>query len=77
MTLLCPQWESVAWYRQAQRREFAFAIVNAGMKVAVREGTDIVESLNVYYGGVGSTLVKCGRTCQQLVGRYVCNSDLK
>uniref|UniRef100_A0A8D3BQ73 Aldehyde oxidase 5 n=1 Tax=Scophthalmus maximus TaxID=52904 RepID=A0A8D3BQ73_SCOMX len=62
-------WESVAWYRQAQRREFAFAIVNAGMKVAVREGTDIVESLNVYYGGVGSTLVKCGRTCQQLVGR--------
>uniref|UniRef100_A0A8D3EAD5 Aldehyde oxidase 5 n=1 Tax=Scophthalmus maximus TaxID=52904 RepID=A0A8D3EAD5_SCOMX len=60
---------SVAWYRQAQRREFAFAIVNAGMKVAVREGTDIVESLNVYYGGVGSTLVKCGRTCQQLVGR--------
>ncbi|XP_044200638.1 aldehyde oxidase 5 [Thunnus albacares] len=62
-------WEFVAAYRQAQRREFAFSFVNAGIKVAIREGSDIVESLNIYYGGVGSTLVKPGRTCQQLVGR--------
>ncbi|XP_034470133.1 aldehyde oxidase 5 [Hippoglossus hippoglossus] len=65
-------WEFVAAYRQAQRREFAFSLVNAGMKVVIREGTDIVESLNIYYGGVGPTLVRPGRTCQQLVGRYVC-----
>ncbi|XP_071320850.1 aldehyde oxidase 5 isoform X2 [Trachinotus anak] len=61
-------WEFIAAYRQAQRREFAFSFVNAGMKVVIREGTDIVESLNIYYGGVGSTLVKPRQTCQQLVG---------
>lgn len=58
-------------FRQAQRREFAFSIVNAGMKVVFREGTNIVESLNIYYGGVGATLVKVGRTCQKLVGQCV------
>uniref|UniRef100_A0A3B4ULP1 Aldehyde oxidase 5 n=1 Tax=Seriola dumerili TaxID=41447 RepID=A0A3B4ULP1_SERDU len=62
-------WEFVAAYRQAQRREFAFSFVNAGMKVAIRAGTDIVESLSIYYGGVGSTLVKPGQTCKQLVGQ--------
>uniref|UniRef100_A0A8C7VV35 Aldehyde oxidase 5 n=1 Tax=Oncorhynchus mykiss TaxID=8022 RepID=A0A8C7VV35_ONCMY len=62
-------WEFVSAFRQAQRREFAFSIVNAGMKVLFREGTNIVESLNIYYGGVGPTLVKVGRTCQKLVGR--------
>lgn len=41
------------------------------MKVAIKEGTDTVESLNIYYGGVGPTLVKPRETCQQLVGRYV------
>uniref|UniRef100_A0A3Q3WWD0 Uncharacterized protein n=1 Tax=Mola mola TaxID=94237 RepID=A0A3Q3WWD0_MOLML len=62
-------WEFVAAHRQAQRREFAFSFVNAGMKVVMKEGSDIVESLNIYYGGVGSTLVKPRQTCQQLVGR--------
>uniref|UniRef100_A0A4W5P4Z6 Aldehyde oxidase 5 n=1 Tax=Hucho hucho TaxID=62062 RepID=A0A4W5P4Z6_9TELE len=62
-------WEFVSAFRQAQRREFAFSIVNAGMKVVFKEGSNIVESLNIYYGGVGPTLVKVGRTCQKLVGR--------
>uniref|UniRef100_A0A3B4Z5M9 Aldehyde oxidase-like n=1 Tax=Stegastes partitus TaxID=144197 RepID=A0A3B4Z5M9_9TELE len=61
-------WEFVAAYRQAQRREFAFSFVNAGMKAVIREGTDTVESLSVYYGGVGPAVVKPKRTCQQLVG---------
>uniref|UniRef100_A0A4W5P3R6 Aldehyde oxidase 5 n=1 Tax=Hucho hucho TaxID=62062 RepID=A0A4W5P3R6_9TELE len=39
------------------------------MKVVFKEGSNIVESLNIYYGGVGPTLVKVGRTCQKLVGR--------
>uniref|UniRef100_A0A674F2S0 xanthine dehydrogenase n=1 Tax=Salmo trutta TaxID=8032 RepID=A0A674F2S0_SALTR len=68
-------WEFVSAFRQAQRREFAFSIVNAGMKVVFREGTNIVESLNIYYGGVGATLVKIGRTCQKLVGRYELLAD--
>uniref|UniRef100_A0A8C4IMP3 2Fe-2S ferredoxin-type domain-containing protein n=1 Tax=Dicentrarchus labrax TaxID=13489 RepID=A0A8C4IMP3_DICLA len=59
----------VAAYRQAQRREFAFSFLNAGMKVAIKEGTDVVESLSIYYGGVGPTLVKPKLTCQQLVSR--------
>uniref|UniRef100_A0A8C4IIZ7 2Fe-2S ferredoxin-type domain-containing protein n=1 Tax=Dicentrarchus labrax TaxID=13489 RepID=A0A8C4IIZ7_DICLA len=62
-------WEFVAAYRQAQRREFAFSFLNAGMKVAIKEGTDVVESLSIYYGGVGPTLVKPKLTCQQLVSR--------
>ncbi|XP_042180029.1 aldehyde oxidase 1-like [Oncorhynchus tshawytscha] len=59
------KWEFVAAFRQAQRREFAYSIVNAGMKVVFREGTNIVESLNIYFGGVGPTLVNVGRTWQK------------
>uniref|UniRef100_A0A4W5RKR3 Aldehyde oxidase 5 n=1 Tax=Hucho hucho TaxID=62062 RepID=A0A4W5RKR3_9TELE len=59
-------WEFVSAFRQAQRREFAFSIVNAGMKVVFKEGSNIVESLNIYYGGVGPTLVKVGLTPQAL-----------
>uniref|UniRef100_A0A4W5RVZ5 Aldehyde oxidase 5 n=1 Tax=Hucho hucho TaxID=62062 RepID=A0A4W5RVZ5_9TELE len=60
-----------------KQREFAFSIVNAGMKVVFKEGSNIVESLNIYYGGVGPTLVKVGRTCQKLVGRYNLHTILK
>ncbi|XP_074520488.1 aldehyde oxidase 5 [Halichoeres trimaculatus] len=62
-------WEIVAAYRQAQRRELSFSFVNAGMRATFREGTDTLESLSIIYGGVGSTLVKPKRTCQELVGR--------
>ncbi|KAM6945501.1 aldehyde oxidase 5 [Aplochiton taeniatus] len=62
-------WEFPSAFRQAQRREFAFSIVNSGMKVVFREGSDVVESVNIFYGGVGPTLVKPRHTCQQLVGR--------
>ncbi|KAJ8003641.1 hypothetical protein DPEC_G00150440 [Dallia pectoralis] len=62
-------WEFVGAFRQAQRREFAFSIVNAGMKVVFREGTNLVEALNIYYGGVGPKLVNARCMCQKLVGR--------
>ncbi|XP_031414418.1 aldehyde oxidase 5 [Clupea harengus] len=62
-------WEFVWAYRQALRREFAFSIVNAGMRVTLREGTDEVESLQVFYGGVAPTLLKARRTCKELTGR--------
>ncbi|KAJ8393801.1 hypothetical protein AAFF_G00057160 [Aldrovandia affinis] len=62
-------WEFISAFRQAQRREFAFSIVNAGMKVAFAEDTDVVESLNVYYGGVGPTLFRAAHTCEELAGR--------
>ncbi|MBN3295195.1 AOXA oxidase, partial [Amia calva] len=63
------QWEFVSAFRQAQRREFAFSIVNAGMKVVFKEETNIVDSLSIFYGGVGPTLVRARRTCQELMGR--------
>ncbi|KAJ8351567.1 hypothetical protein SKAU_G00230430 [Synaphobranchus kaupii] len=62
-------WEFISAFPQAQRREFAFSIVNAGMKVVFAEDTDVVQSLNIYYGGVGPTLVKAGHTCEELAGR--------
>ncbi|XP_035266263.1 aldehyde oxidase 5 [Anguilla anguilla] len=62
-------WEFISAFRQAQRREFAFSIVNAGMKVVFSEDTDLVQSLNIYYGGVGPTLVRAGHTCEELTGR--------
>ncbi|KAI1884898.1 hypothetical protein AGOR_G00214620 [Albula goreensis] len=62
-------WEFISAFRQAQRREFAFPIVNAGMKVVFAEDTDVVKSLNIYYGGMGPTLVRAGHTCEELTGR--------
>ncbi|XP_067116672.1 aldehyde oxidase 5 [Osmerus mordax] len=62
-------WEFVSAFRQAQRREFAFSIVNSGMKVAIKKDTNLVESLHIFYGGVGPSLVKVEHTCEQLVGR--------
>ncbi|KAG9349147.1 hypothetical protein JZ751_029470 [Albula glossodonta] len=62
-------WEFISAFRQAQRREFAFPIVNAGMKVVFAEDTDVVKSLNIYYGGMGPTLVRAGHTCEELIGR--------
>ncbi|KAL1251494.1 hypothetical protein QQF64_019290 [Cirrhinus molitorella] len=62
-------WEFVSAFRQAQRREFAFSIVNAGMRVAFRHDSNVVENLDIFYGGVGPILVKARRTCKELVER--------
>uniref|UniRef100_A0A3B1JUT9 Aldehyde oxidase 5 n=1 Tax=Astyanax mexicanus TaxID=7994 RepID=A0A3B1JUT9_ASTMX len=62
-------WEFISAFRQAQRREFAFSIVNAGMKVVFRDESAVVESLDLYYGGVGPSLVKARNTCKELSGR--------
>ncbi|XP_036420186.1 aldehyde oxidase 5 [Colossoma macropomum] len=62
-------WEFVSAFRQAQRREFAFSILNAGMRVVFRDESPVVESLDLFYGGVGPTLVKARTTCKELTGR--------
>ncbi|XP_072306445.1 aldehyde oxidase 5 [Eucyclogobius newberryi] len=61
--------EYVAAFRQAQRRELAFSIVNAGMKVSLHGDANTIESLRIFYGGVGPTLVRPALTCQRLMGR--------
>uniref|UniRef100_A0A672N523 Aldehyde oxidase 3-like n=1 Tax=Sinocyclocheilus grahami TaxID=75366 RepID=A0A672N523_SINGR len=63
------QWEFVSAFRQSQRREFAFSIVNAGMRVVFRHNSNVVENLDIFYGGVGPTLVKARHTCKELMGR--------
>ncbi|KAI7791213.1 aldehyde oxidase 5 isoform X2 [Triplophysa rosa] len=62
-------WEFMAAFRQAQRREFAFSIVNAGMKVVFRPDSNVVEHLDIFYGGVGPTLVQARHTSKKLIGR--------
>uniref|UniRef100_A0A673L3J5 Aldehyde oxidase 3-like n=1 Tax=Sinocyclocheilus rhinocerous TaxID=307959 RepID=A0A673L3J5_9TELE len=64
------QWEFVSAFRQSHRREFAFSIVNAGMRVVFRHNSNVVENLDIFYGGVGPTLVKVKHTCKELMGRY-------
>ncbi|TRZ01805.1 hypothetical protein DNTS_017775 [Danionella cerebrum] len=65
---LC-SWEFVSAFRQAQRREFAFSIVNAGMKVVFKQDTNVVEQLDLFYGGLENTLVKARHTCKVLAGK--------
>ncbi|KAK7893550.1 hypothetical protein WMY93_022702 [Mugilogobius chulae] len=61
--------EYVAAFRQAQRREFAFSIVNTGIKVSLQHDSNTIETLRIFYGGIGPTLVRPVLTCQHLVGR--------
>ncbi|XP_053900314.1 aldehyde oxidase 1-like isoform X1 [Malaclemys terrapin pileata] len=62
--------EFVSAFRQAQRRENALPIANAGMRVLFAEGTDIITDFGIFYGGIGSTTVCAKHTCQALIGRH-------
>ncbi|NP_001265709.1 aldehyde oxidase 4 [Cavia porcellus] len=63
------QWQFVSGLRQAQRQENAMAIVNAGMSVRLEDGSSTIRDLQVFYGGIGPTVLSASRTCGQLVGR--------
>ncbi|XP_051786771.1 aldehyde oxidase-like [Erpetoichthys calabaricus] len=63
------KWEFMLAFRQAQCRQFAFSIINCGMKVIFFEGTNVVKDLKIFYGGAGATLVSTRNASQQLVGR--------
>ncbi|XP_078068351.1 xanthine dehydrogenase/oxidase [Mustelus asterias] len=56
-------------FKQAQRRDDDIAIVNCGMRVAFKEGTDVVEELGLSYGGMGPITVSAKKTCAQLLGK--------
>ncbi|KAG6938992.1 aldehyde oxidase 2 [Chelydra serpentina] len=62
--------EFVSAFRQAQRRENALPIANAGMRVLFAEGTDIIMDFGIFYGGIGSTTVCAKQTCRALIGRH-------
>ncbi|XP_066474787.1 aldehyde oxidase 1-like [Tiliqua scincoides] len=61
--------EFVSAFRQAQRRENALPIVNAGMRVLFEENSNIIRELSMFYGGIGSTTISAKQTCQALIGR--------
>ncbi|XP_072468932.1 aldehyde oxidase 4-like isoform X1 [Notamacropus eugenii] len=63
------RWDFITAQRQAQRLENAFAIVNAGMRVQFREGTNSIKDLKMFFGRVGPTTVSASKTCEQLIGR--------
>ncbi|KAJ7345476.1 hypothetical protein JRQ81_001426 [Phrynocephalus forsythii] len=52
-----------------KRRENALPIVNAGMRVVFGEGSDIIRSLSIFYGGIGPTTLAAKQTCQAIIGR--------
>ncbi|XP_072274825.1 aldehyde oxidase-like [Pyxicephalus adspersus] len=60
----------VSAFRQAQRQENAYAIVNAGMKVEFKENSDIIKEIRIFYGGIYSTTVFAKNTGQALIGRH-------
>ncbi|XP_075175818.1 aldehyde oxidase 1-like, partial [Anomaloglossus baeobatrachus] len=60
----------ISAFRQAQREENAFAIVNAGMQVRFKKGTDVIKQISIYYGGIGLSTVSAEKTCQVLIGRH-------
>ncbi|GAB1284988.1 Aldehyde oxidase 4 [Apodemus speciosus] len=63
------QWQFVSGLRLAQRQENAFAIVNAGMSVEFKEGTNTIKDLQMFFGSVAPTVVSASQTCKQLIGR--------
>ncbi|KAK0132651.1 Aldehyde oxidase 1 [Merluccius polli] len=63
------QGEFVRAFRQAPRKENALATVATGMRVVFREGSTVVQDLQLYYGGVGPCTLLASRTCQALIGR--------
>ncbi|CAJ0965298.1 unnamed protein product [Ranitomeya imitator] len=63
-----PKEQFISAFRQAQREENAFAIVNAGMQVQFKNGTDVIKQIAIYYGGIGPTTVPAKNTCQALTG---------
>uniref|UniRef100_A0ABM5EPP6 aldehyde oxidase n=1 Tax=Pogona vitticeps TaxID=103695 RepID=A0ABM5EPP6_9SAUR len=61
--------EFISAYRQAERRKNAFSVTNSAMRVLFQPGTDMIEDLAIFYGGISSTTVSAKNSCQKLIGR--------
>ncbi|XP_058474050.1 aldehyde oxidase 6 isoform X2 [Solea solea] len=61
--------EFVRAFRQAPRKESAFATVTTGMRVFFSEGSRVVEDVSIYYGGMGTTTVCAAKTCAALIAK--------
>ncbi|KAK2191207.1 hypothetical protein NP493_57g06060 [Ridgeia piscesae] len=56
-------------YKQAHRREDDIAIVNAGMRVVLTEGDNVIEELALSFGGMSPHTVMATATVKGLLGR--------
>ncbi|XP_068101235.1 aldehyde oxidase 1-like [Hyperolius riggenbachi] len=63
------KWEVVSAFRQAQRKANSVAMIVAGMQVRLQENSRVIEDLNLYFGGVGKSIVRSKKTKDALVGR--------
>ncbi|XP_054638746.1 aldehyde oxidase 6 isoform X2 [Dunckerocampus dactyliophorus] len=61
--------EFVRAFRQAPRKESAFATVTTGMRVMFSEGSRVVEDVSIYYGGVCATTASAAKTCAAVIAR--------
>ncbi|XP_073502610.1 aldehyde oxidase-like isoform X1 [Phyllobates terribilis] len=63
------KWEVVSAFRQAQRKVNSMAIVVAGMRVLFRDHSDIIEDMNIYFGGIGTSTVQANKAREAVIGR--------
>uniref|UniRef100_A0A803TQA1 FAD-binding PCMH-type domain-containing protein n=1 Tax=Anolis carolinensis TaxID=28377 RepID=A0A803TQA1_ANOCA len=62
--------EFISAFRQAERRKNAWSVTNSAMKVLFQPGTDVIEDLAIFYGGISGTTVSAKNSCLKLIGRY-------
>ncbi|CAJ0965294.1 unnamed protein product [Ranitomeya imitator] len=76
---LRPQWEVVSGFRQAQRKVNSMAILVAGMRVLFRDHSDIIEDMNIYFGGTGTSTVQANKAREAVIGSvngHICPVDI-
>ena len=71
MILVVSQNEYFDGFKQAQRRDDDISIVNAGMRVAFKEGSNEIEDVSLAFGGMAPITVLAKKTMAGLVGKYV------
>ena len=69
--------EFVQTYRISRRVQMAHPIVNAGFRLLLSEGGDVVKSATIVYGGLASLNCQLSKTEQFLLGKPVNNETLK
>ncbi|KAE8580255.1 hypothetical protein XENTR_v10024374 [Xenopus tropicalis] len=63
------KWEFVSAFKQIQRWESAVPAVVAAMSVRLKDGTDLILAMNIYYGGSESACLFAKWVSEQLIGR--------
>ncbi|XP_076288597.1 xanthine dehydrogenase rosy isoform X2 [Lasioglossum baleicum] len=56
-------------YKQARRRDDDIAIVNMALNVFFQPGTNVVQKVNLAFGGMAPTTVLARKTCETMIGR--------